>query len=459
MKKIMLISFLFFVLLCSAQKKYATGMDFDDETYSAIPQKAKLTRGLEIVPAAVSLKAFAPIPENQGDHGTCTSWAAAYCGRTILQAIKNNWKDVNLITKNAYSAPFLFRMLKPDDSICSGGSSVAEAFLVMKDYGSLKSASTPGLCLPKITSAQLENALSEKIKDYMRIFNTEDASQIKVQSVRKSISEMKPVVIGMICPESFMFSGVVWEPKEEPLKTYGGHAMCVVGYDDTKYGGAFEIQNSWGTSWGNKGYVWIKYADFARFTKYAFQFIDLPEPKPLVADLSGQIKLLLSDGTMMPVTLNSDSNGSTYKTSKSYSYGSRFRIYISNNEPAYVYAISTDLSNEIVKIFPYTTGISAALTDKKNEVPIPDEDHFIQFDNKPGTDILCVLYSRNELNLNELTAKIAQEKGSFSARVFKVLGDKLVDSKNITYAKEAIAFKGFSKGKTIIPLIVEMAHQ
>ena len=81
-----------------------------------------------------------------------------------------------------------------------------------------------------------------------------------------------------------------------------------------------------------------------------------------MADLSGQIKLMLSDGKMMPVILNSDLNGSTYKTSKSYTYGSRFRIYISNNEPAYVYAISTDLSNEIVKIFPYTEGISAALS-------------------------------------------------------------------------------------------------
>ena len=459
MKKTMLISFLFFVLLSSAQKKYAKGMDFDDETYSVIPQKAKLTRGLEIVPAAVSLKAFAPIPANQGGHGTCTSWAAAYCGRTIMEAIKNNWKDVNSITKNAYSAPFLFRMLKPEDSICSGGSSIAEAFLVMKDHGSLKNTNTPGLCFPKIKKDQLENALSERIKDYMRIFNTEDAASIKVQSVRKSISEKKPVVIGMICPESFMNSKELWEPKEEPLKTYGGHAMCVVGYDDTKYGGAFEIQNSWGTSWGNKGYVWIKYADFAKFTKYAFQFIDLPEPKPLVADLSGQIKLMLSDGKMMPVILNSDSTSSTYKTSESYTYGSRFRIYISNNEPAYVYAISTDLSNEIVKIFPYTEGISAALTDKKNEVPIPDEDHFIQFDNKPGTDILCVLYSRDALNINELTQKMAQEKGTFNERVYKVLADKLVEAKNITYAKETIAFKGFSKGKTIIPLIVVMEHQ
>ena len=34
----------------------------------------------------------------------------------------------------------------------------------------------------------------------------------------------------------------------------GGHAMVVVGYDDDKYGGAFEILNSWGTYWGNKGF-------------------------------------------------------------------------------------------------------------------------------------------------------------------------------------------------------------
>ena len=447
-------------LTASAQIKHKKGMDFDDESYSAIPKKAKLTRGLEVVPASVSLKAFAPTPVNQGNHGSCTSWAVAYCGRTILDAINNNWKESNIITKNAYSAPFLFRMLKPEDSICKGGTSIALAFTIMKDQGALKITDTPeGLCIPSVNSSQLENASLSKIKDFMRLFDVESSAQIKIQSVRKSISEKKPVVIGLNSPDSFMNAHEVWAPTENPDDNHGGHALCVVGYDDQKYGGAFEIQNSWGTNWGNKGYMWIKYDDFAKFTKYAFQFIDLPEPKPQLPDISGQIKLQLSDGNTMPVNITSATNGSIYKTAASYTYGTRFRIYISNNEPAYVYAISTDLSNAIVKIFPYDESISAALTDKKNEVPIPDEDHFIQFDNKPGTDILCVLYSKNELNLNELTEKVAQEEGTFSEKIYKALGTKLVDSKNITYSKDEISFKGFSKGKTIIPLIVEMAHE
>ena len=38
--------------------------------------------------------------------------------------------------------------------------------------------------------------------------------------------------------------------------------MCVIGYDDNKSGGSFEVMNSWGEDWGDKGFFWIKYADF-----------------------------------------------------------------------------------------------------------------------------------------------------------------------------------------------------
>ena len=44
--------------------------------------------------------------------------------------------------------------------------------------------------------------------------------------------------------------------------------MCIVGYDDYKYGGAFEILNSYSAQFGDEGYVWISYDDFR---KTAFQ--------------------------------------------------------------------------------------------------------------------------------------------------------------------------------------------
>lgn len=46
-------------------------------------------------------------------------------------------------------------------------------------------------------------------------------------------------------------------------ETYeGGHAVCLVGYDDATK--AFLVRNSWGTGWGLSGYFWMSYDYFAK---------------------------------------------------------------------------------------------------------------------------------------------------------------------------------------------------
>src|SRR5271165_5647769 len=107
---------------------HARGLDFDDASYARAPKQARLTRALDELPASASIKSYAPYPKSQGQYGTCTAWSSAYCGRTLVDAIKNNWTDRDFITAHAYSPAFLFRLLKPYDGACTGGANVETAF-------------------------------------------------------------------------------------------------------------------------------------------------------------------------------------------------------------------------------------------------------------------------------------------------------------------------------------------
>ncbi|MCH7472751.1 C1 family peptidase, partial [bacterium] len=53
----------------------------------------------------------------------------------------------------------------------------------------------------------------------------------------------------------------------------GGHAMCIVGYNDSIGAtGAFKVRNSWGLNWGDDGYCWISYESMKHSTAGVYAF-------------------------------------------------------------------------------------------------------------------------------------------------------------------------------------------
>ena len=60
--------------------------------------------------------------------------------------------------------------------------------------------------------------------------------------------------------------------------------------------------------------------------------------------------------------------------------------------------------------------------------------------------------------INKIQQQIEQQSGNFAQKVQKVLAHKLVRAGNIKYSSNIINFKASSRGRTVVPLIVEIEH-
>jgi C1A family cysteine protease len=83
-----------------------------------------------------------------------------------------------------------------------------------------------------------------------------------VLAIKSALFKGFIVVLGIQVYESFesaevAATGVVPEPNLKKEECIGGHAVALVGYDDTKK--AFIMRNSWGENWGLHGYCLLPY--------------------------------------------------------------------------------------------------------------------------------------------------------------------------------------------------------
>ena len=450
-----------------------TGLLPDDGTYEQLPRKAEmLTRDYTVLPSKYSLMQYCPYVKSQSRYGTCTSWATAYAARTIAEAIKFGWTDRDKITNEAFSPIFVYALIKesPYDEDCQKGTHIFKALQLMKEKGVPKYSSFNVLCANYINERLMEAATRFKIDDYFTLFSITFTDRAeKIRKVKKSLSEDCPVVIAMWLPSSFYNAGNYWNGMDIDPTKHGYHAMCVVGYDDNVNGGSFQIMNSWGPNWGNNGFVWVKYSDFSNYVDQAYEIfvrkdidrkpVPKPSPKPILLNsLAGAIDLQLATGEKMRPILDSINGMFRYRIADKFISGTRYRIYISNNEPAYVYVIGSDLRNNVGKVFPPAENISAALVYKQNHIAIPDEKYYVEMDDTKGTDYMCVLYSLNALDIDGIIREIKLTKGTFYDKVKHAIADRMVPTKDIKYVVNNIGFSARTE-KIVVPLFVEISHK
>ena len=265
MQRLILLFFFFLVNIISnaQQPVYPRGIpEGSDTAITGFRHKTTLiTSDYKGVSSTASLKDYCPTPGNQGSYGTCAAWATAYASRTIVEAEKNGWKNKQIIDDNTFSPGFIFKVAKPDDYVCNG-SFPSDLFNKMKQLGVPHFADFNANCVYPPESV-FSKAQAYRIQDAVEVFNNygmlDELDNEDLYKVKKSIYEGNPVVICLFCPASFDQAKDLWQPFEPKTeingRMHGKHAITVIGYDDLKYGGAFEIMNSWGTAWGNMGFT------------------------------------------------------------------------------------------------------------------------------------------------------------------------------------------------------------
>ena len=69
----------------------------------------------------------------------------------------------------------------------------------------------------------------------------------------------------------------------------GGHAICIVRYDDKKK--LYKFKNSWGKNWGAKGYGFLPYEYMKKYGMDAWSAKDLLGDKKVQMVLEQFVKL------------------------------------------------------------------------------------------------------------------------------------------------------------------------
>jgi C1A family cysteine protease len=105
----------------------------------------------------------------------------------------------------------------------------------------------------------LSEAANNKIASYSVVY-TSDITAMKTMLVNRH-----PLMMTFANENNFNNAGpgYIWKSKDAS-NGFGSHAITICGYDDAKH--AYKAINSWGTGWGDAGYIWIDYDFLATVT-------------------------------------------------------------------------------------------------------------------------------------------------------------------------------------------------
>jgi len=213
------------------------------------------------LPPKVDLRSFMTDVEDQGALSSCVANAVAGAYEYLVKRHRGD---------DAYDVSRLFIYYNARDQDGSAdedsGALIASAIDSLREKGACSEETWP--YDPDTVNEAPDDGAYEEASQFL----VEDMQLVPttLAAWKGALAEGYPIIFGISLFESFdahRKRGVVPmpSPSEASRESHGGHAMLCVGYSDPDR--VFIVRNSWGASWGDKGYCYIPY-DYLMSAKF-----------------------------------------------------------------------------------------------------------------------------------------------------------------------------------------------
>ena len=365
MKKLFL-----FLLLFTINLVYTQGLKFASNeqirTYDIFDSDI-LGFSNDGLPSSFSLEKYVPFVLDQGQTGTCVGFSTLYYGLSTSYNFKYGYTKQMEKYANSFDPYFIYSIMKMNQNDCNDGLIMSDALDLITKAGAKKLFYPPFLSCDSSWNKEelasvLEYTFPYKIDTWYYL--EKDDSNL-INNVKYFITKGSPVMFGAALTNSFQPYGSsnsrgvksdgIWTPSANEEET-GAHAMCIVGYDNYKYGGAFRVVNSWGKDYGDNGFLWIRFRDFKKYAKeiYLFQLDNIDFESNPTINLENYTRYRFSDGEIYEGGKNKSNNRDNYGINTKRSDGNKY--YIGKWDDGYKEGVHTLLTSNKVYSVTYDRG-------------------------------------------------------------------------------------------------------
>lgn len=215
---------------------------------------------VKTLPPKIDLSAWCGPVRDQENLGACTAFAGSAMREFLLRRYQSNNQIV-------LSPLFLYweeRWLDGDLSEGDTGSTGRTCVRAMNQFGICPEPDDPydiSVFQTPPSPADVQAASQYKAGAYHAITNVSD--------MKTCLASSYGFIVGFSVYSSFESDqtakdGLMPVPNLGTESLLGGHEVFFCGYDDTivcpgAKAGAFKVQNSWGSGWGENGFFWFPY--------------------------------------------------------------------------------------------------------------------------------------------------------------------------------------------------------